>query len=148
MLIFFIGISFFVHAITLAAIYLMYQHVQRTKSTQTKEIDQLMQSYLGKIQKENDKLQDSLHKSTPLNHSEKKEHTSISNEARHKVYKQNQHWNPESLIQTNDKDLMETSLESRVLQLHRTGVPVDDIAKQLHCGKTEASLIIQFQKDI
>lgn len=146
MLVFFISISFFIHALSLAAIYLMYQQVKSIRNSQTNEIDQIMQSYLKQIQIENNNLQESLHKKVDLNDVEQNKQT-LSIDDLEESDEQKQYSVPESLIQTNNGDYIEASLECRVLELHRSGVELTDIAKQLHCGETEASLIIKFQKD-
>src|SRR5699024_12659160 len=69
MLGFFIIISFFIHALSLAAIYLMYQQLQHSKQQQIKEMDQLMHSYIQQIQQENHELQEVLQKTSNLEQS-------------------------------------------------------------------------------
>jgi len=44
------------------------------------------------------------------------------------------------------QDEVETSLEAQILQLHTNGETIDDIAKKLNCGKTEAEIIIKMHQ--
>lgn len=152
MLGFFIIISFFIHALSLAAIYLMYQQLQHSKQQQIKEMDQLMHSYIQQIQQENHELQEVLQKTSNLEQSGQTNQQYVSvaqddNVTKETNQEQPEEWDTESVMQTSEGDRVETSLESRVLQLHQAGVPINEIAKQLGCGKTEASLIIQFQQE-
>lgn len=157
MVAFFLYMSFFIHALTLAGLYVVFQHVQKIKNTKPKEIDSMMQSYLEKIQQENKALQAALQDTAP--HTEtintKKRVADHDHDRDMTTDRSGQHqvntsltWKPESIISSNEDDTLETSLASRVLQLDRAGVNIEDIAKQLHCGTTEVALIIQFQKEI
>lgn len=151
MVTFLIIISFCIHGISLAAIYVLYKQGQQSGSNHIKEIDQLMHSYIAKIQQENTELQKTLHKQSnliqikqdkndllkpvPLTFNERKDEFKAGSQKQ---------WDPLSIIEA-PEDTIETSLESRVLQRYRDGMTAHDIARELHCGKTEASLIIQFQ---
>ncbi|HLR14559.1 MAG TPA: hypothetical protein VK144_01955 [Bacillota bacterium] len=151
MVTFFIVISFCIHALSLAAIYVLYKQGQQPNNKEINEIDQLMHSYVTKIQQENNDLQKALQEKSNLTlekqdmneyiSSDKNGTTERKEETKEEAEKQ---WDPATIIEPTE-DTIETSLESRVLQLHRGGMSVNDIAKKLHCGKTEASLIIQFQ---
>ena len=46
------------------------------------------------------------------------------------------------------KDVIETSIEGRVLQLVQEGKTVDEIAKLLNRGKTEVELLIKLNKQM
>lgn len=151
MLGFFIIISFFIHALSLAAIYVIYQQLQHSKQDQIKEMDQLMHSYIQQIQQENNELQEVLQKKSNLEQSGQANQQYVSVAQDNYVTKetnqeQTEEWDTAPIIPTSEGDSVETSLESHVLQLHQDGVPINEIAKQLNCGKTEVSLIIQFQK--
>lgn len=151
MVTFFIVISFCIHALSLAAIFVLFKQGQQSNSNQMNEINQLMHSYLTKIKQENNDLQEALHKQSNLtqekpdkNESITPDITELTEEKEDTQEVVEEQWDPVSIIEASE-DTVETSLESRVLQLYREGMSVDEIAKMLHCGTTEASLIIQFQ---
>jgi DNA-binding NarL/FixJ family response regulator len=47
------------------------------------------------------------------------------------------------IYENEQKDYVETSLHSSILQLHDKGFSETEIARKLNCGKTEAALIIK-----
>ncbi len=145
-------VSFIIHAVTLSALYMIFKQMKQTNNSDVNKMESMMKSYVEKIQKENDELQAALQMHTPLNEPIK-DKRSISLYEHHspKVEEElvatSDEWSMEEIARQNEEDSVETTLESRVLQLHHAGLPIDMIAKQLHCGKTEASLIIQFQQE-
>lgn len=151
MVTFFIVISFCIHALSLAAIYVLFKQGQHSNSNQMNEINQLMHSYLTKIQQENNDLQEALHKESNLTQEKPDKNefitpdiTELTDEKKDTQEVVEEQWDPVSIIESSE-DTVETSLESHVLQLYRDGMSVDEIARMLHCGTTEVSLIIQFQ---
>lgn len=145
-------ISFLLHGISILAIYLLLKDRQNAEGN--KQTEKILKETLAEIQRENRTLQSLL--------AEKKQPDK-------KPFK-NEELKPESLKpQTGNKeketqaemelpdfeisqsaayqDEVETSLEAKVLQLHTNGETIDDIAKKLNCGKTEAEIIIKmYQK--
>lgn len=151
MLEFVIGISFIIHVVTLTALYMLYQHMKQRSTSQVDDINRMMQAYVAQIKKENEELRDVLESNTRDETVSNEKQASIASTSYYN--KQNEPvtdptavTDVEETVSETVVDSVETSLESRVLQLHRSGIPVNEIAKQLKCGKTEAALIIQFQE--
>lgn len=150
MLEFLIFASFIIHAITLTALYMLLKHVNSRNNSHANEMDSVMATYVEQIRQENNQLQAALRTHTPMNETNQ-EHQLVRTSEPDSSNEEDQptddsgEWNEEGISLKSGEDTVETTLESRVLQLHHAGLPIDMIAKQLHCGKTEASLIIQFQ---
>lgn len=139
---FLLTISFLLHAISLYLIYHLYvTNKKNVKEKQNQaEIIQIFDTYLKEIKEENKRL---------ISFHEKRQHennTTNEKQTKHKKEHKLQDKMENRLTDLIDKsnDSIETSLYAKVLQLHQKGLAVDDIAKQLDCGKTEAELIIKF----
>ncbi|MEN1966848.1 hypothetical protein WMZ97_02120 [Lentibacillus sp. N15] len=132
-------ISFILHIITLTAIYQLVKQINAIKQNSTDDILELMETYLEEIKEENRLLE------AKLTHTHAKEYTVQSeteNTSGTGMLKEDNplpDWTSDPKI----TDTFETSLQSRVLQLHEEGLSLDKIASQLHCGKTEVELIIK-----
>lgn len=144
-------ISFLLHIITLTAVYQLLQKVRSfPKQDDSDHVLQVMEVYLEEIRMENRRLEKLMmqeqNKTITNNHIEQK---NVQNQK--SVLSEN---NPKDETPELDKILNEspgydiaTSLESKILQLYNSGMSIDDIAKKLDCGKTEAELIVKlYQK--
>lgn len=146
-------ISFLLHIITLFAVFQLFKQLQTKKqSNNAQEVMEVLQIYLDEIKQENNELK-SLLKQEKVSTEEKKAYNkqTIQDIAEKKQ-------NREKAAKTELSELddlvnqlpgyqVDASLESRVLQLHSKGKSIEEIAKALDCGKTEAELIIKlYQK--
>lgn len=140
-------ISFLLHLITLAAIFQLVKKIQASESdTASDEIVQALERSLAEIKEENNRLQALLDHKEPV--SEKKIQSKIKKEStsdkqRVPVKNEKPQDDIDRLLGTDSGYKVEASLESRVLQLYAAGKNVEEIAKTLNCGKTEAELIIK-----
>lgn len=150
-------ISFLFHLIAFAAIFQLLKKVQRLENRANPEAFQaIMEHALEEIKEENDRLQRMIpvYKGNEVKIEQTKDSQTTANQATDEPQtpispiQTNKDEHPqtgiERLLNDEQEDKVEASLESRVLQLHSQGVPVEDIAKTLDCGKTEAELIIKF----
>lgn len=145
-------ISFLLHGISILAIYLLLK--DRQNSDGNKQTEKILKETLGEIQRENRMLQNLLAEE------KKSEENLVNNEEikteSFKSQKENKEKDTQAEMKLPDieipqssayQDEVETSLEAKVLQLHTNGETIDDIAKKLNCGKTEAEIIIKmYQK--
>ncbi|MFC4557143.1 DUF6115 domain-containing protein [Virgibacillus kekensis] len=144
-------ISFILHIIALTAIYQLFKQLQSSKSGDSREIIELMDTYLEEIREENRILEIKLREQNPNNNrvteqrvtgdtymSQKEAATSHSQKA-----EENQDYLPNISKVT---DAPEMSQQAQILQLHSKGLSSDEIAKSLNCGKTEVELILKFHK--
>jgi len=130
-------ISFILHIVTIVAIYSLFQQLQTAKNQDTQDIMDIMEVYLQEIKEENNRLQSELQQEQEYiqektNVVKQQEQSNMQEEINAIVY-------PKKEL----GDTIEASLESRVLQLHAEGLAVNDIARKLDCGKTEAEIIIK-----
>ncbi|MEK3908347.1 DUF6115 domain-containing protein [Oceanobacillus sp. FSL W7-1309] len=135
---FLIIISFLLHFITFIAIYMFFKQLQNVKTQDLNEVIALFDTYLQEVKAENNRLQQLLedrNKKTDQTHTKQEEPETEEYEKSHDIP-----------IPDDVGDTVVASLESRVLQLHNRGVPVDEIAKELNCGKTEAEIIIKLHE--
>lgn len=133
-------LSLLLHMITLTAIFQLFKQMQSLKQNNSGDMAELMQNYLEDIKKENRLLERSLSKNNPQSEIEVQERTDNQPETN---IKRETDYQPET---EHVADKSELSLEAQILQLHENGLTVDEIARQLNCGKTEAELIIKLKK--
>ncbi|MBP2077682.1 DUF6115 domain-containing protein [Oceanobacillus polygoni] len=140
---FLIIISFLLHFITFTAIYMLFQQLKNAKKQDMNEIMELFDTYLQEVKDENNRLQQVL-----------RDHNQRSDNMYQQVKPTKQ---PEIEMDEYEQlqaipipdavgDTVTASLESRVLQLHNQGLPIDDIAQKLNCGKTEVEIIIKLRE--
>lgn len=141
--------SLLLHLVAFYIIFNMYNQLQQLKASDVNEITEILDHYLQDIKRENELLKNEW----KLNN-DKEENNSFTGMKSRKNEKSviedsNELESISEMIQNIDaiNDYMETSLDARVLQLHKKGIPINDIAKQLQCGKTEAELIIKFYEE-
>ncbi|RDW19507.1 hypothetical protein CWR48_07240 [Oceanobacillus arenosus] len=145
-------ISFLLHIAALYAIYRLYQQVQSFKKEDTTEVMELFETYLLEIKEENNRLQEELNSSSSSNNTSWKSHAVSEDKMNHDPVPQKEvSQEPQDTIDTpiiDEKvhDVMETSLEAKILQLHHQGMSIMEIAQQLNRGKTEVELFIKMYK--
>lgn len=123
-------------------VYYLFQQIQLLKQDNTKEVTDLFEKYLQEIKLENQQLHEEV-STTTSEPKQKNAHEPIMPRKIKSETKETIIENDESALQT-DKidDKFETSLEAQILQLYHQGIEVEEIAKKLNCGTTEAALII------
>lgn len=140
---FLIIISFLLHFITFTAIYMLFQQLKNAKKQDMNEIMELFDTYLQEVKDENNRLQQVL-----------RDHNQRSDNMYQQVKPTKQ---PEIEMDEFEQlqaipipdavgDTVTASLESRVLQMHNQGLPIDEIARNLNCGKTEVEIIIKLRE--
>ncbi|WP_040980157.1 DUF6115 domain-containing protein [Oceanobacillus jeddahense] len=144
-------ISFLLHGISILAVYLLLK--DRQNNSGNKQTENVLKETLEEIRKENRMLQELLQedrqfykktadkdeiKQTPLIPVKDDDETPVAAEKKLEDI--------EKLSSDIYHDEVETSLEAKILQLHANGETVDEIAKKLNCGKTEAEIIIKMHQ--
>lgn len=153
-------ISFLLHVIMLIAIFQLYQQLQKIKQTNDHALETTMQRFISEIKAENNYLRQNMAQKnppTPTNAPqavaskqgtddglEKEQHPNQANE---EVHHQDTYNKAAELVEDKQEQI-ELSLEGKILQLYQAGYPVDQIARQLTCGKTEVALILELQQRI
>ncbi|WP_067729429.1 DUF6115 domain-containing protein [Oceanobacillus damuensis] len=142
MISFLLIISFLLHVIGMAAIYKLYQQLASLKTQDAKEIEGLFEAYLQEIRNENRRLQDQL--LTAEKNSETIKDSSESAASQETIATDvKEEFSEPYAAGDGPEDILEASLESRVLQLHSEGLSQNDIARRLNCGKTEVEIILK-----
>lgn len=142
-------ISFILHLITLAAIFQLLKKVQQMENmSNSDELTAALERSLEEIKAENDRLQTLMTNQKVYSREQVKQDdqdNTIDEPADEKVPT-----NETQPVEKEDVDYLigdapgykvEASLESRVMQLYAKGLTIEEIAKTLDCGKTEAELI-------
>lgn len=132
-------ISFLLHIASLLAIFKLLQNNQGNRQEQDdpREWMELFDTYLKEIKEENARLEQNL---TGHIKEDIKMKQSFSNSLAEAESDQTAGYAPPPI---KEKDEVEASLQSRILQLHHKGYSETDIARLLNCGKTEAALVIK-----
>ncbi len=146
-------ISFLLHIIALFAIFQLFKQLQsEKKQANAQEVMEIFEVYLDEIRQENNELKNLLMQDQTAEEETETEKIEMNKETTEKRQMQEDNQVSEqsgidSLLDQSPGYQVGASLESRVLQLHSTGKSVEEIAKTLNCGKTEAELIIKlYQK--
>ncbi|MDY0408185.1 DUF6115 domain-containing protein [Virgibacillus soli] len=138
---FLLTISFILHAISLFAIYVLVKRGSIVEKTPSKEeIIQLFDQYLAEIKEENQKLQQNIQYKENV-----RKHPSFT-QSKTSVRPTEEITFQDELPIEENVDEIETSLQAKVLQLYNQGKTIEEIASKLGCGKTEADLIVKFNK--
>ena len=146
-------ISFLLHIITLFAVYQLFKELQSSKRNQGTDIENLFAVYLEEFKEENRKLQDALKQPGERSPVQKDApQPAVPFEQILKTAEQAA--SPADVLDEQDEsaikqveDQFEASLQSQILLLHKQGKNIEEIARQLGCGKTEAELVIKMQKN-
>lgn len=141
-------ISFLLHTVLLMTVYYLHQQLQQTKRSRKKEIESLFENFLQEIKQENELLQHQLverHKNTNTNSvytPPKEERINVSPKPLKHHYKIDL-----QALHEEKRDELETSVEGQVFQLYREGKSIEEIARELHRGKTEIELMIKLHEN-
>lgn len=127
-------LSLLIHLITLTAFYQLFKQVQTLKQDRSDDVTKLMETYLKEIKEENRLLE------TTLSQTE----TRVEPATKAAADKTDSSAYTPATDHVADESKL--SLEAKVLQLYDRGLEIENIARQLNCGKTEAELIIKFNK--
>ncbi|WP_100010937.1 DUF6115 domain-containing protein [Lentibacillus sediminis] len=132
-------ISFLLHIVSLFAIFKLLQKNQGNGQEQNdpREWMELFDTYLKEIKEENARLE---RKISGRSKEEITVNPSFSSSSAKTEPDQTGGYSPPPI---EEKDEVEASLQSRILQLHHKGYSETDIARFLNCGKTEAALVIK-----
>src|SRR5690554_6789434 len=130
--------SFLLHIVTIYTMIQFYFKYESLKNLDSRETLELMETYLQEIKVENDRL----HELITKNQFEESRNIKAENEELGKNDKVLKNTNNFPVLDDNINDTVEASLEAKVLQLHDQGLSITEIARKLHCGKTETELII------
>ncbi|MEJ8765350.1 hypothetical protein WKU33_05655 [Oceanobacillus sp. HCA-5259] len=141
-------ISFLLHLITLVAIFQLLKKGQQLENTaNSAELTAALERSLEEIKAENDRLQALMtnHKASSVEQKNQKEESQQPAEQvpAHQPESEEADADVDRLLGDAPGYELEASLESRVMQLHAKGLTIEEIAKALDCGKTEAELIIR-----
>lgn len=143
-------ISFLLHIIALFSIYQLFKQLHAEKQQDNpQEIMEILEVYLEEIKQENNELKNLLKqdKSAEEEIEAPKKEIIVEKTEKKQELKGNHESGLDGLLDELPGYQVDASLESRVLQLHSTGKSIEEIAKTLDCGKTEAELIIKlYQK--
>src|SRR5690625_3265215 len=137
---FLLFMSFIIHIVTFLCIYLLFKQIKRKNNSDPNEIIEIFDHYLEEIRLENEQLKNEF-KSVSNRTINENEKVHLQTEPYHVSEGEEEITIP--VAKRDNDDQMTASLESQVLHLYKQGKQIDEIAKQLNCGKTEASLIIQ-----
>src|SRR5699024_3413809 len=134
-------LSLLLNIIAFIVIFQLFKQVQSLRKSESGEMEELLKTYLDEIKAENRFLEKALtDKSTEYENYSAQE-AQIQPEAN--IKHEENSYTPQTDHVTDVSDL---SLEAQILQLHDKGMTVEDIARKLNCGKTEAELIIKINK--
>ncbi|WP_164668970.1 DUF6115 domain-containing protein [Virgibacillus doumboii] len=129
-------ISFLLHIVALTAIYQLFKQVQSYKKGNAQDIIELLDTYLEEIKEENRLLEEKIDKQNP----QAPKVAPVNNHIRQDIEEEHEYTPPQA---SEDADDFEASLQAQIMHLHDKGLTVDEIARKLNCGKTEAELIIK-----
>lgn len=141
-------LSFLIHIILILGLYSLYKELKILKNehASANEIIDVFEAYLAEIKLENERLENkvSLHsfsQDAKVNPIQKEKKKSTGKKMTKQMTENNFIPNGSGV-----EDELETTLESKVLQLASQGYSSDTIAEKLNCGKTEAELIVKLHK--
>lgn len=130
----------------------MYERTKRDKDEQAEQLAKMLTNFMNDIQLENSKLEQKIHEnelrknikyeySPPIQKQVDRETVTTESYVPNRPKP-----TPNYETKRQTEDVIETSLEGQVLQLHREGKTVSEIAKQLSRGKTEVDLLIKLNR--
>ena len=126
------------HIVAFWLIFTLKNKLEQIKITNPNDIIQLLEHYLAEIKEENKQLRDELDN----NISSIEENKDTIQQDLNKRERNQAIEDMELAIEKDD--LMETSMEAKILHLHHQKFSPAEIARKLNCGKTEVELIIKF----
>lgn len=145
-------ISFLLHIILLTALFQLNQQLQKSKKQTNDEIEKVLTLFLKEIKAENEHLKEMLSSSTEEDEQQVEPGTKgTKTVARKQIDEVSRHMENSILsierFVNKQEDVIEQTVESKIISMHEQGLSIEDIAKQLHRGKTEVALIVKmYQK--
>lgn len=148
MISFFLLLSFLIHIILFITIYHLYEKTKRDKDEQVKRLEEILTEFMKNIRMENDQLERKIYENEMRQQIKLDDNRPQQKPLNTQTDVPKDEWKvPDYTVKENLKeDIVETSLESQILQLAREGKSVDEIAKQLNRGKTEVDLLIKMNQ--
>lgn len=157
-------ISYALHIITIFIIYKLIQRIRTLKNIETSNIETMFNEYLEAFKEENRKLQNiMLEESKTVHHPDKDRQEVKDNvnslqlnreEQKDDLLKKEEKYPSQTFINdplpnvNSNNDMIELSLQSKILDLYNRGWNEEAIAKELNCGKTEVVLTIKMYTKI
>src|SRR5690625_646110 len=128
-------LSFFIHLVLFIIIFRLYEQVKYLKEKETNYMKDTLATFLAEIRKENQMLE--LKLSQQNNEKYVTNNIDTNKLPEHTTHNMNGRtsW-IERMGRTNNTDIVNTSVESRILQMNIEGKSVEQIARELNKGKT------------
>ncbi|HLS23322.1 MAG TPA: hypothetical protein VK037_05340 [Pseudogracilibacillus sp.] len=142
-------LSFLIHLLLIITIYHLHEKLKKSKLEQLEQFEEVLASFMDEIREENTKLEQKLREEKvrrnvtyhrPIT-------SSTPNFESNVAYQKNEDALSLRHSPSQEEDKVETSLESKVLQLQGEGKTVEEIAKQLNRGKTEVDLLLKLHRN-
>ncbi|WP_079529870.1 DUF6115 domain-containing protein [Halobacillus hunanensis] len=146
MIYFLLTISFILHGVLILIIMALFKKVKHAEELELRqkqvasEIEEVFNQYLMDIREENKKMDKWLDRTTASNpepRPQEPDHTETAGDQTNEVY------SPPLPVQEEDEYV--PSLQSQVMAMYNNGVNIEEIARKLNIGKTEAELLVKFQ---
>lgn len=137
-------VSFLLHLIIMIAVYQLYQQFQYLKEKQHQQLQEVLDSFLKKIQAENQKLESQINHNGHLY-----QDLNIANDDMVQDSKKNDNTLIENstilkdLKKSTKNDHAEVSIKGQILSLAAEGKSISEIAKIVNRGKTEVELLLK-----
>lgn len=126
------------HIVAFWLIFTLKNKLEQIKITNPNDIIQLLEHYLAEIKEENKQLRDELDNNiSSIEENKDTIHQDLNKRERNQAIEDKE-------LAIEKDDLMETSMEAKILHLHHQKFSPAEIARKLNCGKTEVELIIKF----
>lgn len=126
------------HIVAFWLIFTLKNKLEQIKITNPNDIIQLLEHYLAEIKEENKQLRDELDNNiSSIEENKDTIHQGLNKRERNQAIEDKE-------LAIEKDDLMETSMEAKILHLHHQKFSPAEIARKLNCGKTEVELIIKF----
>ncbi|WP_217585582.1 DUF6115 domain-containing protein [Lentibacillus saliphilus] len=133
--------SFMLHILAFIIIFILYKKINAQENQTPEEVMDVLDSFLQDIKEENTHLLAQINRNSTT---EQKVEEALPDEGiAHAILEKKDDALHLKAPQSNVEDTYEQSLQSRILHLYGQGHTIEEIAKQLDCGKTEAELIIK-----
>jgi len=142
-------LSFLIHLLLIIIIYHLHEKIKKSKLEQSEQLEEMLASFMDEIREENMKLEQKLREEKVRRNVTYHRPTtsSTTNIESNVAFQKNKDALSLRHSPSQEEDKVETSLESKVLQLQGEGKTVEEIAKQLNRGKTEVDLLLKLHRN-
>jgi len=143
-------ISFLLHIILLIVVYQLYQQIQLIKKETNEDIEIVLMEFLEEIKKENNQLKQtiSIEKQQQTVQASSPESQHIEKKPKKPSIEQASSPMPLDALLNKQADVVEQSEESIIIAKYEQGYSIEQIAKDLHRGKTEVTLLLKMYDKI